>query len=927
MGDPLDDRADVYAVGVLMYELFTGQLPFYGPNAVTVIYKQMEEDPTPPGKLSNDIPEPLEKIILKAMNKDPGQRYPSAQLMRIEIEAILEGRPIESEFKGDSESLTAEKKPGSKEKGGGRFECRLVGREDEVNALKASFDIRKEDQKSVVLISGEAGIGKTRLAVEALDYARRKGFLTLQGSCLFTEGPEPYLPFIEAIGQYLESRDEGEHQRLDKFFREEAPELKDLIPRFMTMIRTRRTMGLIHPDETIATSRERLFEAITQVLLFLSRGTPVCLLLEDLQWADSGSLQLLYYIGRTAKPQSLIILGTFRIEDLIPDTDGTPHSLLETMQRMSREEIFRKIELKGLGFEATNLLVRFMFRRNMFSAGFRASLYKETGGNPLFIIEVLKLLRDDGVISDRKGIWRERREITSGDIPERVYDVVVRRVERLNEDDRELLQIAAVAGDKFTSQALTNVSEMKRLHVLKALNRLERAHQLIGSEGEAYGFTHPKTREVLYEEISPELRREYHLAYGTYLEGGSVGKKRELVVDLARHFYYGGAFKKATPYLIRAGDRAGGVFAYPEARNFFEWALETLGDGDSDKRNSLECSLHYRLGDIYNRLGDIQKGLSHLKISEDLAKQKDDFRMEAQVQQRMGHIYFRSGGYDRATERYEKSADNFRRIDDREALCRVLVDSAKIPFEQGDWKGVKAYYVSALRIARQVGDRSQTAIIYMNSGIMASIQGELDRALHRYGKSRKIFEELKEWRNLARLWLNQGWSLAGRKEWGKAREAYRHALKISKKTRDIFSESECYLNVAEVLLATSDLKGSKRACLKALEIFEKVNDQLCIADVFKTLGQVATVERKWEEGHSYFKKSISVNESLKNLLGAGGAHMEYSRMLKDLGNLDGALAELERSMTCFQTINAKEDLKMAGEIKKEVEALHYLAQP
>ena len=215
----------------------------------------------------------------------------------------------------------------------------------------------------------------------------------------------------------------------------------------------------------------------------------------------------------------------------------------------------------------------------------------------------------------------------------------------------------------------------------------------------------------------------------------------------------------------------------------------------------------------------------------------------------------------------------------------------------------------------------------MNSGIMASIQGELDRALHRYGKSRKIFEELKEWRNLARLWLNQGWSLAGRKEWGKAREAYRHALKISKKTRDIFSESECYLNVAEVLLATSDLKGSKRACLKALEIFEKVNDQLCIADVFKTLGQVATVERKWEEGHSYFKKSISVNESLKNLLGAGGAHMEYSRMLKDLGNLDGALAELERSMTCFQTINAKEDLKMAGEIKKEVEALHYLAQP
>ena len=815
MGENLDGRVDLYALGILMYEIFTGQLPFSGPNAVTVIYKQMEQEPTPPSHLSRDLPVAVEKITLKAMAKDPERRYASAAQMRGEIEAFLGGREAGQEASETSET------PQRPERSEGRepFGCRMVGREKELKDLKAAVRDLEGKRGGTILIGGEAGIGKTRLALEALDYGRRRGALLLEGTCLYSEGPEPYLPFIEALGRFLESREKEGHQKLLTFIREEAPELEELTSRLVTAIRTRRRTRASDPDATIATSKERLFEAITQVLLFLSEEAPVVLLLDDLQWADSGSLQLFHYIARNAQERRLLILGTYRTEDMLPEEEGVSHPLADTVQRMSREGIFRKVELRGLGPEEVNLMLRFIFQRAIFSEDFRTSLYRETGGNPFFVIEVLKLLRDEGVIFERKGIWREQREITRADIPDRVYDVVARRVERLTEAQRELLQIAAVAGERFTSEALANISDEKRVKVLQALSKLERIHQLIRSEGEVYLFSHAKIREILYDEISPELRQEYHLAYGNYLKDRATGEREEPVADLAYHFYRGGAPDRALPYLVRAGDRAARVFAYREARDCYRWALEVLPDaGEVRDRNDLERTLLYRLGLVYNRLGEVQGALDHLQRAEALAEQGGDLRAMAEIQRWIGTIQVRVGSYDQATERYRQSMENFRRAGDQKALCEVLVQAANIPFEQGDWKRVQAHYARALRIARKVGDRRQIATIYMSLGIMASIREEGDRALELYEKSRAIYEEIKDWIGLAQVYLNQGWSYAGRKAWDKAQAAYEKALTISRKTRNIFRESECYLNIAEVLLGTSDLKGSKRVCLKALDL-------------------------------------------------------------------------------------------------------------
>ena len=919
MGEELDARCDVYAVGILVYELITGHPPFTGPNPVTIIYKQMEEDPTPPGQLSGDLPIGLERIILKAISKERAERYPSAARMREEMEALLEGREA-----ADAETQKLpEERP---KKTGIRFDCRLIGREDELGLLKQAVDRLDSEHGGCFLIGGEAGIGKTRLAGEVMAYARRKGAMVFQGSCLYSDGPDPYAPFIQALEEALTAGDEDGQKRLLAFIRDEAPELRELTSRLMTVINTRLTGNPFESTETGVVSRERLFEAVSQTLLFLSGERPVVLLLDDLQWADSGTLQLLHYVLRYTSERRLLILGTVRSEDLLPDREGEAHPVADALQRMNMEGLIQKVELSGLDHRGVSLMARFVFRRALFSSGFRSSLYKETGGNPLFVLEVLRLLRDEGIIFERGGIWRERREITSEDIPDRVYDVVVRRIERLSEDQRELLQLAAVAGERFSSTMLSSIAGEERVAVLRELDRMLRRHQLLRSDGEAYSFSHPKIREILYEEISGELRQEYHLTCGKYLEDRAQRGTRVTAGDLARHFFHGGVSEKALPHLIRAGDQATRVFAYREACDFYRWAFQSLASRrQSPETIRLRTSLQFKLGSVYKRLGVIDAALDNLKCADGLARDLDDHSMAGEAQLAMGQIHFRSGNYELAIQRYQKAVEHFKMAGDPRSVSRVLVNAANISFRQGKWVQVQANYARALKIARKEKDRRQIAIIHMNLGIMASIRGNGECAQKHYEKSRQTFEQLNDWQNLAKISLNEGWFYAGKKDWSRAQQAYETALSISKRTRNIASEAKCFLNLAEVLLETHHLKGSKRACLKALEIFNRINNKGPLADVYKTLGQVARIERRWDEARAYFAKSISINESLENPFGSGGARMEYSRMLLDMGDLKSAEEEAGRSVAWYEKIGAVEELNLAATLKREAQALQVVA--
>ena len=912
LGEEVSERSDIYSIGVLLYEMLTGTLPFTGSTPVSVVYQQLEEEPVAPGVLNSSVPMAVEQIVLRALSREAEDRYGSAGEMLRDIERFLQKIPPER-------APSQEETPDEEEIGGRReFHARLVGRGRELGRLRAAFDsLAEEGRGCTVLLSGEAGIGKTRLATDLIAYVRRQNGVALTGTCLYgyREGSEPYLPFIEAISRYFDATrgqvEDERRERIKRFIGEELPELRALTGRLGTTIGFDRTVD--------SGSKTRLFEALSQLLVVLAEEAPLVLFLDDVHWADTATLELIHYAARNTSSHPLMILAAFRPEDLIPEEEEKVHPLTDTMQRMSREGLYEAIELSGLSLEDLGTMLRSVFRRSAFSPEFRSSLHQETGGNPFFILEVLKLLKDQDVIFERNGTWREKREITRSDVPSRVYDVVIRRISRLSEGDRELLQTAAVQGDRFDSNTLSELLGMNRIEVLRVLGRLERVHQVVRSEPDGYAFSHTKIREVLYDEMASELRRAYHLALGEHLEGKDGDRPERIASLLAHHFYLGAAFDRALPYLRSAGEKATELYAHRQACRYYTQALESLekarGIGDKDR---LRKELLYLLGVSYRDLGDRKNALVVIERSMRLARDMGDGKAYAETLLQMGFIQLKKGELEAALRYYQDSLKEYEAIGDLRGQCRVLNDMGTVYHERSEWEKVFTCYRQAHEIAREIGDQEQMADVLMNLGILFQVRGQFQEATTHYDRCIRTYRELGDRRGLARAFHNVGMLYADLKDWQNARKFYDRCLKTATRIRDLPLLASTYLNVVETFLGLSDLKNARRSCVRGLELFGKLDDRLGIADACKMLGTISAQEGDWEGAVTCFDRSLGLNHAARCTLGVAETTREYGIMLREKGDLEAALSRLREAGSLFEEIGAEEDLKQVNRLIAEV---------
>jgi adenylate cyclase len=867
----------------------------------------------------------VEKIVLKALSKDPGRRYQSASEMFEDIKAFLERKPATEASAG---TIKEEIKEFADEELWGRdFQPRLVGREKELRYLKALFNQLDRGRGCTVFLAGEAGIGKTRLASELQHYAKRKGALTLSGACLYREETKLYLAFIDAIDQYFEStKGEGsdaKREEVKRFIADEAPELIEIARRFGTSIGfSKGKSKLAGLDVDSQTARARLFEAISQLLTLISTGGPLVLLIDDLQWADTASLGLLHYIARSTANHPLMIIATYRPEELVaPEGERVP-PLAETMQRMSREGLYRKIALAGLSRENLPGMIESIFRYITFSDDFIDSLYQETEGNPFFIIEVLKLLRDQGLIFESKGVWHTKREVTQEDIPERIYDVIMRRIQRLGGDQRELLQLAAVEGEKFTSTVLANVLNIPKIQILKTIHRLERVYQIIKSEDDKYAFNHTKFKEILYAEIPAELRREYHLAVGECLETQYQSDLDVILDKLANHFYCGEDFNRSFPYLVKVADRANRLFASKESCTYYEQALDSLEKATliRDKDNLRKDLLH-KLGNSYEILGDLDRALESYENCAKLSEQLNDLETKAKSLRRIGRISRKRDDWDSAMLHFKTSQRLYEEMGYEQGIAQVLTDVGTVFAERGEYKGAAEQFQRALEIAQRAQDNQQMAYIYTNLGILYNMKGQRDEAMVCCRKSIPLYEGLGDLQGLARVYHNLAMIYADKEDWSNSEKFYEKSLEISKKIKDRVLTSLIYLNRAELYLNTLELTKAKESCVRALETFKVVGDSLGTADALKMLGIASKLQGDWESAESYFKDSISLNEKSESPLGLAETYREYGTMLKEKGELDRALSELEESQAIFEQIGAEQDLRNTVSIISEIQEL------
>ena len=541
LGQTVDARTDLYALGVLLYELSTGRVPFKGDDPLTVVSQHVHAPVVPPRVLRADLPRKFESIILKLLAKDPNQRFSSAAETKLAlIEALSDKEDADDGSAASSVAILDALSRG-----------RLVGRANELTEARELWQRAREGRGHAVLLSGEPGSGKTRLAREITIQAAVDGALVLTGGCYEYEATTPYLPFVEAFRRWI--REEKDDDKLRDILGDTASQIAKLAPELQTRI------GPFTEGHQLAPHEERLlfFDAVVTVFANIAKRQSLLFYADDLHWADRGTLWLLGHLLRQLRESKVLIIGAYRETEL-----DRAHPLAKALVDWNRERLITRIVLRRFDASETNAQIDALLGEHV-SGDFAEAVHRETEGNPFFVEEVLKALIERGSVRRENGRW-QRCELEQLLIPQSVKEAIGHRLDRVSKECNEVLRVSAILGKVFSFDELTAASQETEDKLLDALDEAVAAQLISTGTGDSFSFTHDKIREVLYEELNPIRRRRLHL-----LAAEGIERNREAtfcaVEKLAHHYIQAGDHERGLKFSKRAASEAERVFAFDES--------------------------------------------------------------------------------------------------------------------------------------------------------------------------------------------------------------------------------------------------------------------------------------------------------------------------------------------------------------------------
>ncbi len=643
-GKKADQRSDIYSLGIILYEMASGKVPFKGDTALSIALKHKTEEPLDPRKLNDKVSENLSSVILKCLEKDSEARFQSVEELLTELQNMQEGFPLTTGIKRppmpafliEGEEVETERPV-------------FVARKEELKKLKGFLGRALSGKGQAVFVKGEAGSGKSALIQE---FARRaqethSELVVAGGNCNAHTGiGDPYLPFREVLmlltgdveGRWKAGNISTDHARrlwhclpmMVMSLVEKGPELIDtfipgqeLVSRAESYLQgsLERLMKLreIVGDKAATPADPSLQQSVllkqyARVLEALAESKPVLLMLDDLQWVDNGSAKLLMHLAGRLKASPVLIVGAFRPEEVAIDRDGERHPMKSIINEF--KALFGDIELEvGRSGDREFVNAYLDSEPNRYSSTFRESFLKHTGGHSLFTTEVLRGLKEKGaLIQEEDGSWTES-DLDWEKLPARVEAMIGERIDRMPESLKDIMKAASIEGEYFTGEVVAGVQKTDKRDMVRLLSgELDKRYQLVNVRGilhaggrrlSQYRFRHILFQKYLYNSMDEVERAHLHEDVAKILENLYGEQAGEISGQLARHFQEAGITEKAIRYLQQAGNNAMQKSAYSEAAAHFRKALELLKMLPvSPERIGQEIALQIRLAvNLSNLLG------------------------------------------------------------------------------------------------------------------------------------------------------------------------------------------------------------------------------------------------------------------------------------------------------------------------------------
>jgi DNA-binding CsgD family transcriptional regulator/tetratricopeptide (TPR) repeat protein len=623
----------------------------------------------------------------------------------------------------------------------------LVARQPELERILASLEGVAAGRGQLVLLEGEPGVGKTRLAREVLARARTVGMHGYLGRCFDQYTAVPFFPFAELFAAILAEAPAALQAEAPARW----PELAYIVPK----------LGPPRAPQSQETQLQ-VFRAAAGFVHAMATLNPLVLMLDDLHWADSTSLALLLYLGRQLHAARVLILGTYRTAEV-----ARQPTLELTLRELVRERLTEAVELEPLSMAGTAALIRSRLPDESVSDQLVALVHDRAQGNPFFTEELLTALVDKGVVLPG-GAGLRPAALVEFKLPRSIRSVVHERVGRLPPEAREVLTLASILGQEFPLDLLLAASDRPEAAVVNAVDAALAAGLLEERQpghAERYGFVHALIQEALYEELPVHHRRRLHTRAGVVLEQLHAADDT-VAAELAWHFLQAGDTNRGAAYAIQAGDHAAGRYAHAEAVREYAVALGVLrerGDraaaADVQRRLASElfelnrlpeavveyesslaafqeladdagqAMVHWGLGRLHNARYDLVQAVHHLDEALRLwPTQRDDAEFARLLVDAARARTF-SGDADAAIQLAERGLALAERLDDAGLLARALLGVVTAHDQDTLDRPLIDMLNRAEDLARTVGDWSALSRIYSSRGVKRFHTGAVDEAL------------------------------------------------------------------------------------------------------------------------------------------------------------------------------------------------------
>ena len=599
----------------------------------------------------------------------------------------------------------------------------LIGRAAQLDAIHRCVNRAFNEEPVTVLLSGEAGIGKSRLVAEAAAAARRLGFSIIQGNCFEQDAALPYSAVLELLRSAFASRQEDLMQLIGPLSGEIAKVAPELLPGVVAL-------PVVDPDQ----EKRRVFHALAQVFVRLAARQPLLIVVEDLHWSDETTQQFLNYFALQLTNTSacpILVLLTYRTEEVEP---GLEHFLAG----VERQRLAAEVDLTPLTRAEVDVMVRAILGlQRSVRRDFLDRLYERTEGNPFFVEEILKSVV--GPAAPPAETEELERRLVEATIPRTVRDAVRQRAARLSDGAHRLLDLAAVAGQRFDLGLLQRLTAENASSLVDRIMELLAAQLVVEESGERFRFRHALTREAIYSNLLGVQRTELHRRIAKEIEEGVADAPERLegqLAELAFHFYEGQAWEKALLYCREAGRRAQHLFTPSASVQHLSRAIEA----SRRHAGTVGADLYRLRAAAFEILGQFENALADHEMALVIARGQEEHEEEWEILLGLGMLWS-ARDYSKTREYYASALDLARTLGDQRLVARSLnrVGNYYANVEEPDQ--VVAHHTEALRIFENLADTEGLAETVDLLGVAWLLGGNLARSRAYYERALQLFEE------------------------------------------------------------------------------------------------------------------------------------------------------------------------------------------